>query len=284
MRIGVKVGINGYGKFGDKCYEKMVEHGYTAADFQMVDTNEELYSLSDEDAKAYLEHQRELAEKAGVLMNQAHGPFRVPIKDGTPEDRENRLYYMKKSIGFAKILGVKYWVIHPICPKGTTDLIDGGAEETWKINLEFFRELLKTAEENDVIICMENLPWKNFSMATPEKVLEFVKEMNSDHFKICLDTGHVQTFTDEAGEIVRKLGSEIRVFHIHDSIYGMDPHMFPYFGRINWEDFLKALKEIEFDGVFSLETMASPKLDIESFDEFGIALANLARKMIAKIK
>ncbi len=107
MRIGVKVGTHGYGKFGDKCYEKMVEHGYTAADFQMADTDEELYSMNDADAKAYLEHQRELAESAGVLMNQAHGPFRVPIKDGTPEDRANRLYYMKNLFNLRK-----FWVLN----------------------------------------------------------------------------------------------------------------------------------------------------------------------------
>ncbi len=130
---------------------------------------------------------------------------------------------------------------------------------------------------------MGNLPFKNFSMAIPEKVLEFVKEINSDHFKICLDTGHVQTFTNEAGEVVRKLGSEIKVLHVHDSIYGMDPHMFPYFESIKWDDFLKALKEIGYNGVFNLETMTSPKLDPESFDEFGIALGNLAKKMAAKI-
>ncbi len=167
---------------------------------------------------------------------------------------------------------------------GRDDLLDGTEAKTWEINLEYFRELLKTAIENDVIICLENLPFKDFSMATPEKVLEFVREINSDHFKICLDTDHVQTFTNEAGEVVRKLGSEIKAFHIHDSIYGMDPHMFPYFGRINWDDFLKAVKEIGFKGVFSLETMASPKLDPESFDEFGIALANLAKRMVEKLK
>ena len=93
----------------------------------------------------------------------------------------------------------------------------------------------------------------------------------------------MQTFSNEAGEKVRLLGEEIRVFHIHDSIYGMDPHMFPYFGYINWSDFLKALKDIGFDGVFSLETAPSKKLDEESFNEIGIALGNLAKRMVKKI-
>ena len=57
------------------------------------------------------------------------------------------------------------------------------------------------------------------SIATPEKILEFVKEINDDHFKICLDTGHVSVFSElSIGNEIRKLGDYIRVLHIHDNM------------------------------------------------------------------
>ena len=64
---------------------------------------------------------------------------------------------MKKSIRAASILECKNWVIHPIMPFGVEDIDTGDAEKTWDMNVAFMKELLKTAKEYGVTICLENM-------------------------------------------------------------------------------------------------------------------------------
>ena len=141
-------------------------------------------------------------------------------------------------------------------PFGTEDIDTDLAQKTWDINLRFMKEILVTAKENDITICLENMPMRKFAIATPAHILRFVKMMDDPHFKICLDTGHVSVFPNlRLDEEVRTLGKEIRVLHVHDNKFGSDLHLMPYFGVIDWEKFAFSLKEIQFDGSFSLETL-----------------------------
>ena len=118
---------------------------------------------------------KKLAAEAGISIHQAHGPWRWPPRDLTAEDRAERMEKMKRSIYIAHLLGCPNWIVHPIMPFGIEDLDTENAAKTWEMNVEFMTELLKTAKEYDVTICLENMPMTKFSMATPEKILEFVR-------------------------------------------------------------------------------------------------------------
>lgn len=166
-------------------------------------------------------------------------------------------------------------------PFGAEDLLLDKAEQTWEMNLEFMAELLKTAKEYDVAICLENMPMPRFSLATPRRILEFVRQMNDEHFKICLDTGHVSVFPELLlPDETRTLGDEIRVLHVHDNNYGIDAHMFPCFGIIDWKSFGRALKDIGFAGSFSIETRPPEKLPDHIYEKFAIALRETAEWIV----
>ena len=191
---------------------------------------------------------------------------------------------MKRSIHLTALLGCKNWVIHPIMPCGVNDINTADAQKTWDINLVFMRELLQYAKECGVKICFENMPMKEFSLAKPTDILRFVKTIDDDNFKICLDTGHISVFDElSVGDCIRELDGEIRVLHIHDNKYGMDLHSFPYTGIIDWKDFAKALRDINFKGVFSLETIPPVALDDEIFSDMCIALRKTAQQIISYI-
>lgn len=133
---------------------------------------------------------------------------------------------MKRSILFTSILGCKHWVIHPIMPYGIQEKDTKDAEKTWELNIEFMSRLLEYAKEQDIVICLENMPMPQFSIATPAKILEFVKTMNDDHFKICLDTGHVAVFSElSIADEVLRLGDNIKAIHIHDNMGDGDTHL-----------------------------------------------------------
>ena len=281
MKIGIEFNLfnSGYCRYGDEKYIKLKEHGFSCIDFNMSSTNTEIYTSSA--AEELLLREKMLAADAGIEINQAHGPWRSPPRDGTLEDRAERMEKMKKSIRFTSLLGCKNWVIHPLMPMGADDMVTGSEKETWDINLRFMRELLITSKEYGVTICLENMPMAKFSMAKPASILSFVEEIGDENLKICLDTGHAAVFDDVSlCDEVRRLGGKIKVLHIHDNKCGKDLHLMPYFGTIDWKAFARSLKDIGYDGVFSLETVAPSKLPDYLFEKSSIMLCDIANEII----
>lgn len=269
-------------RWGNEKYKKIKDAGFDCIDYQMADTDSFIYSLSEDELKSYIAKEREMAESAGIEISQSHGPWRWPPRDLSDEDRSERMEKMKKSIFISHLLGCPNWIVHPIMPFGIDDIGTGNEQKTWDMNAEFMSELLKTAIEYDVTVCYENMPMRNFSLATPEKVLEFAHLMNDEHFKICLDTGHVAIFKElSLGDEVRRLGNMIAAFHIHDNNGSSDQHRFPYYGKLDWSDFRKALTDIGFRGVFSMEAIVSQKLPPHIYEEMCGALNSIAKHIIS---
>ena len=79
--------------------------------------------------------------------------------------------------------------------------------------------------------------------------------------------------------MVRKMGSEIKVLHVHDNTGDRDFHMWPTKGIIDWPGFMKALKEIGFQGVFSLETAPDINLECQPYASAFRELCELAKKV-----
>ena len=266
--------------WGDEGYKKLAELGYSAVDFDFISSNNPIYTLNDEEVEKHLDRQKALIDEAGMFVSQVHGPWQFPPKDSNEEERAERMDKMKKSIAACARIGCKYWVIHPIMPFGCENP-EGTDEEYLDLNFKFMRQLLEYAKGFGVTICLENMPFKKQPLAKPAEILDFVKKMNDDNFKICLDTGHVSVFNDiDIAEEVRRLGKEIKVLHVHDNNGKQDNHFAPYFGVINWAEFGQALKDIGFDGVISLETVPSKKLPAELYEEMCGTYCKIAKSIV----
>ena len=176
MKIGVS--IEPYGKaahcFGKEKFKKISSFGFSAIDYNMSNTRNALYAMDDSEFEQKILAETAAAQAAGLEIFQVHGPWRSPPKDATVEDRREWMEIMKRSIYGTHLMGCKYWVIHPIMPYGPLDLDTEYPQKTWDLNLEFMTELLQYAKEQDVTICLENLPMRKFSMAHPEQILKFV--------------------------------------------------------------------------------------------------------------
>ena len=260
MKLGSTVSL--FAGFGENRYKKMKELGFDYADYG-IDGN--LGDRTEEEYEALVLAEKALADEAGVTIWQIHGPWRYPPHDETPELREERAVLMRRSIRLTALIGCKNWVIHPMMPFGPDD--SGFCDEAfYQINLEFFRNLLPYAKEHGVTICFENMPMKRLSISTTEKTLEFIHMIDDENFKLCLDTGHEAVFGRSIGDAIRLAGKDLRTFHIHDNDGKGDRHWVPCMGVIDWKDVNAALKEIEFDGVFSLETSFAGFLPNASLD------------------
>ena len=283
MKIGISLDrfANKHGRYNENKFNKVRSHGFEAVDYSMQNTDTIIYTCSNDELKQLMQIEKTSAQNAGVVISQVHGPWRYPPKDDTVEDRQERLEKMKRAIIATHLLGCEYIVIHPIMPYGTFDLQSGNENATFKENLLFFTELGNFAKNYNVTICLENMPMLNFSLATPEKVLSLVKEIGLENVKICIDTGHINVFNnlDIAKEIIR-VGSYLKVLHIHDNLKDKDTHLFPTQGTIDWQLVTSALKTIGYSGVFSLECPPAVTLNDSEFESESIRLYNIAKQLI----
>ncbi len=284
MRIGIEYGalLKGYEEKWGKTEgrKKFLEAGFSCVDFSLAGTTEWEYNDPEDEAKEKLKRIYDDLKNDKIEISQIHGPWRYPPRDHTEEDRLERLEKMKRSIRMCAHMGCKRWVIHPIMPFGTEDIGTGNEEKTWEINKAFMSELLKTAKEEGVIICFENMPFAKLSLASPESIKKFVDKMNDDNFRICLDTGHANIFPEMSlGDAVRLMGEKLEALHIHDNDEKDDLHWIPTIGTIDWQDFGKALGEIGFEGVFSYETEFSENMPKGAYELMNKGLVSFAKEI-----
>lgn len=276
MKIGIESAgyLKRYGlKEGAK---RLKKHGYECVDFQdFINTETELFNLSDNEFEKRLTDIRQVLESEQIEISQVHGPWRWPPRDFTEDERAERLEKMIKSIYGTKILGCRNFVIHPIMPFG--DAQDPEPERLWSMNYEFMNKLCTAARQENITVCFENMPMTRLSLSRPSEILKFVKNMNSDYFKVCLDTGHCAVFGESPADAVRLIGKDyLRVLHVHDNNGQSDLHWLPYTGVIDWDDFSCSLKEIGFEGCVSLETCVPHKINEPAREPQEISLARMA--------
>jgi len=236
-------------------YKLMKSHGCDAIDFQLADTERTPYDLNASECEKYLAEERKYIEDAGIEVSQVHGPWRWPPMDDTAENRAERLEKMKRCLYMAAVLGSPYMVVHPIMPFGINDLGTENARASYELNIIFHGELVRTAHDAGVSVALENMPMPRFSIGSPSDILRVVNTINDERLVVCLDTGHCTMFESiTPASALRELGGIVKVLHIHDNNGKGDYHTVPYDGVIDWTDFSQALRDVNYGGVFSLET------------------------------
>ena len=279
----MKIGNTQYNmaRWGDLRYQKMKEMGFEAIDFSN-DITERLANCTNTCEQFFEEvrHDKALIDEAGLEIYQMHGPWRWPPRDYTPEDRADRMARMKTSIEACAYLGCENWVIHNIMPFGHEDMLLGKADETWEMNLEFFTELAKTAHQNGVTICIENMPMPKFSIGAPADTVRFIKAMNDECFKMCYDVGHAAVIPGvDPVQTVYDIRDVLRTVHIHDNLGKVDQHFIPFFGVVDWDGVGKALRDIDFKGTFSLEVEAPARMPDPFYEETFRLIYRIANRI-----
>lgn len=145
-----------------------------------------------------------------------------------------------------------------------------GLDVEHAMNLQFFQSLIPMLKEHGIGVCVENLyesVGKRITEGTcadPKEAIWYVDTLNQlageELFGCCLDTGHMELVHREPADYVRAIGSRLKILHMHENDAIGDLHQMPYtFGTkvedgVDWQDFRKALDEVDFDGTLSFET------------------------------
>ena len=274
--IAYKIGIENMGKAVELC----AKAGFDAWDFSLFDlcwvewkTGRIGEGTTPLNGPRYLEYVRELKKIGldnGIVCNQSHAPFPVDV----PAVRG----YLKRAIECTAEAGGKICVIHPDNNKT--------AEE----NAEMYAQLLPYAKSCGVKIATENMfNWDKAkkeacfaACATSEDFKKHLDVIDDDFFVACVDLGHaeIRGAGDGAVSMIKALGQKVQALHIHDNDLWHDSHQIPFSMSMDFDTIVKALKEIDYQGEFTLEAGNFLKdYSQENLFEGVVKLRESARKL-----
>lgn len=220
--------------------------------------------IAGEKPEEYLKQIKEFAAKNGVTFVQSHAPMGKPLLKN--ENYESFIEANKNCIKACAALGIPNIVIHSGYLSGLTK------EETYEQNKAFFDLLLPVAEETGVNILTENFDKMcdptTFWTDNATYVRELIDYVDHPLFHCCFDVGHANLQKMSLVDEMKILGKDIYAVHIQDNYGNDDYHMAPFFGALNLDMVMQGLKEIDFQGYFTLESdgMFCPAWRKKTFD------------------
>jgi len=271
IKMSFKVGISNYyllAPYGEKrSLEIIKEIGADSVDYflnsQNTTNQNSIYSRSDAEITAYYSDMRKYIDSLGIAVFQTHGRLRTYMND--PAKDSLCLENARRDLLASAALGVDICVMHGVT---TSEMgADADPQTMRDLNYEVFSKILPWAKEYGVRIATETFGFCS-KLDVPEffsKSAEFKATYdrianegnNADYFKVCVDTGHINTTSRydgvSVGDFIRMMGDAVVCLHMHDNDGYSDQHRLPYIGTIDWEDTLNALDEIGYKGVYNLE-------------------------------
>lgn len=264
MKISTEIDSTAMHIGEERAVELVAKTGFDAWDFSMFEMcknkNGVLVPTKHPTAQSnYLAFARRLKQIGldnGIICNQGHAPF-----PSSPKSKD----WLKRAIECLAEAGGEICIIHP--------MNNGTPQE----NAEMYFELLPFAKEHNVKIATENMfNWSNLlnhakfaACATPKSFNDHLDAVNDDHFVACLDIGHAEMKGSKtnAPEMIRALGKRLKALHIHDNDKLHDSHQIPFSMNVDFVAVVDALKEIGYDGYFTLEASSY----LESFKKEDVS-------------
>ncbi len=284
MKISTTLGYYGAYKYTLKeAVKHLADAGFDCLDFSFFDSIGKIVNAM-ENPEEELAELKAYADSLGVPFNQAHAPF--PTSSVDPEKTAEMFQSVVRSMKLASILGIKTIVVHPYkhLPYRTHK------EELKQANYEFFKALIPYCEEYKIKIAVENMyeydkqrsSFYDAACSTAVEHAEYVDMMNSEWVVACLDVGHSALVGEDPAEVIRYLGKDrLQALHIHDVDLVSDTHTLPGMGKINFKEITKALREIGYEGEYTLESDRFMKgIDRDFFPVASKFMADMARFLV----
>ncbi len=234
--------------------------GYDAIDMSLFCMSKDDDVFNSDGYKTRALEVRAYADRLGIPFNQSHVPFVFNWKN--PNEYEERFFPRQvRALEITALLGGKIAIVHPI---HHTQYL-GHEEELFEKNMEFYKSLLPYAKEYNVKVAVENM-WQNEPKrkcighdvcSRAAEFCRYIDTLNDEHFVACLDLGHCGIVGEEAQDAIRTLGHDrLHALHVHDNNYRADMHTLPGMSEMNWEEIMKALAEVDYDGELTFEADA----------------------------
>lgn len=276
MGISCKAMLKRYGLEGGM--ELIKRCGFDAIDFSCEEyrLGDAVYGGSEDAFYSYFDNVRRLAAHYELEISQTHGRCATFI-DGDEEHNAKVLRVSELDLKATAAVGAPACVIH--FPNNTRN---GkiSPETMHDLSSRLYSSLVPAAEKWGAKIALETFGAARIAGARVRDFFacpnEFKKQYDALDTKmktICVDTGHTHEaesfWVPPPEEMIRILGSDISLLHLHDNSGHWDDHLLPGLGNINWPAVFDALDDIGYRGVYNFELVQKMGVMTDEFLAFS---------------
>ncbi len=159
-------------------------------------------------------------------------------------DHYYRVLDVSKEIGADCVVGPAHAPVGYLVGRGRT-----AAE--WKRVVSCLKKVGKHAASVDVKVAVEPLNrFETYFLNICEDAVKLVREVDSSHVGILYDTFHANIEEKDPVGALKKIGKS-RLFHVHTC---ENDRGIPGSGHVPWDATMKALKQMKYDGWYTIES------------------------------
>ena len=245
--------------------------GFDGLDFPFSTYSTSSFSpMMGENWREWVREVKRISESLGLPIVQAHATWEQAIPEDFHYEAPHEIYY--RTIEACGILGCTNLVFHPLRQNERVDSVQLRSK-IHDYNVRWFHDLIFTAERFGVVINLENTFDSHhvqkpgdppYPYTTARDMIDLMNDVGGNSIKICLDTGHANISEQDIPEMIRMFGRDLASVHLNDNYGRIEPvyedlHLFPGYGRIEWEPIFRALKEVGFGGAMNMEPIGELK-------------------------
>lgn len=183
---------------------------------------------------------KQACDENGLEMTVSHLPF----YNYEMEDKEKLAFcnqMMERAIRASAHVGVQYAVVHPHrCPAKHIKIAR---------TVEILRPFVELGRSLGVTLCVENM-----YTVTAEATRMIADALDCG---ICWDVGHANFGGHDQYAGIMTCGERLKVLHLHDNNGQADLHIPAFQGNINWQEVMRALRDVKFEGELNFEVAVS---------------------------
>ncbi len=157
----------------------------------------------------------------------------------------------------ARMLGADSMVLHPF---NLAHAPLYAVQENKKACIAYLAPYIEAAKKAGVKVAVENMidfgrRHRRYCGGDIHELIDLVDTINDPDVGICIDTGHANISGMDPAAAIRAVGRRLFALHINDnhSKLGLDEHLLPFHGDINWPAVMQALSESGYSGHLTYE-------------------------------
>lgn len=215
--------------------------------------------MTKDDWRGHIESFAAACAEAALPVYQTHGN----TMGGTEWDdpaypyRELRHVCTLRCVEAARILGADTMVLHPF---NLAHAPIYSAKENKKACIAYLAPYIEAAKKAGIKVAVENMidfgrRHRRYCGGDIYELTDLVETINDPDVGICIDTGHANISGMDPAAAIRAAGKHLIALHVNDnhSKAGLDEHLLPFFGDINWQAVMTALTDVGYAGHLTYE-------------------------------
>lgn len=171
--------------------------------------------------------------------------------------------------------GRQFGALHVPVEK-TSGVLNPAFVRAWDLSVQMYRKTCDMAAGYGMEIYTENLNRDHLTVRCKD-VRKMVEDVGKDNLHIVFDIGHCHHTGGNIPEDVIDAGDLLRHLHLHDNFGEMDEHLPLGEGNIDYVAFAKALKAVNYPGLYMMELRYCTPENLKSSRELLIKCLEMAK-------